>query len=272
MLYSIDLETLMSKHPIGQPWLTAIYRVPTKPSTLRVGVWKQAKELGGLAIQQSTYLFPDTPEVRLGLSQLMRQVEQGGGEGTILEIPSIDPEKEAQFVADMDRLRDEEYAEVAEDLEEIISHIDRKVARGTFDESEIEDARGDLDRARALFESITSRDYFVAPQRTRVLEVLQRAQACLEEFSTPALTSNIASGSQGTAPPEDAAPAVKIKTRDVLARADIIERLHQIVDELERDQLAVNETQVGTLPPSAVLEVKFLDRNGKRKLELEVEW
>ena len=70
----------MSKHPIGQPWLTAIYRVPTKPSTLRVGVWKQAKELGGLAIQQSTYLFPDTPEVRLGLSQLMRQVEQGGGE------------------------------------------------------------------------------------------------------------------------------------------------------------------------------------------------
>jgi len=33
-----------------------------------------------------------------------------------------------------------------------------------------------------------------------------------------------------------------------------------------------NETQVGTLPAFAVLEVKFLDRNGKRKLELEVEW
>ena len=263
----------MSERPTGQAWLTVIYRVPTKPSTLRVGVWKQAKELGGLAIQQSTYLFPDTPEVRLGLSQLMRQVEQGGGEGTILEIPSIDPEKEAQFVADMDRLRDEEYAEVAEDLEEIISHIGRKVARGTFDESEIADARGDLDRARALFEAITSRDYFAAPQRTKVLEVLHRAQACLEESSAPTFASNVVSGPpEGTTPPDEAAPAVKIKTRDVLARADIIERLHQIVDELERDQLAVNETQVGTLPPSAVLEVKFLDRNGKRKLELEVEW
>ncbi len=264
----------MSKRPIGQAWLTAIYRVPTKPSTLRVGVWRQAKELGGLAIQQSTYLFPDTPEVRLGLSQLMRQVEQGGGEGTILEIPSIDPEKEAQFVAELDRLRDEEYAEVAEDLEEIISHIGRKVARGTFDESEIEDARGDLDRARALFEAITSRDYFAAAQRTRVLELLHRAQACLEESSSvPTLAPNVESGSQeGAATPEDAAPAVKIKKRDVLARADIIERLHQIVDELEHDQLAVNETQVGTLPPSAVLEVKYLDRNGKRKLELEVEW
>lgn len=87
------------------------------------------------------------------------------------------------------------------------------------------------------------------------------------------LAPNVESGSQeGAATPEDAAPAVKIKTRDVLARADIIERLHQIVDELEHDQLAVNETQVGTLPPFAVLEVKYLDRNGKRKLELEVEW
>lgn len=260
----------MPEHPTGQAWLTVIYRVPSKPSTLRVGVWKQAKELGGLAIQQSTYLFPDTPEVRLGLSQLMRQVEQGGGECTILEIPLIDPEKEAQFVADLVRLRDEEYAEVAEDLEEIISHIDRKVAHGTFDESEIEDARGDLDRARALFEAVTSRDYFAAPQRTRVLEVLHRAQACLEESSEPTLASNSESGPRGEAATE--APAVKTKMRDILARADIIERLHQIVNELERGQLVVNETQVGTLPMSAVLEIKFLDRNGKRKLELEVEW
>ena len=59
----------------GSTWIIVVYRVPSRPSTLRVAAWKKAKEVGSLALQQSTYLFPDRYFDRQGKRKLEIEVE-----------------------------------------------------------------------------------------------------------------------------------------------------------------------------------------------------
>jgi amphi-Trp domain-containing protein len=252
-----------------------IYRVPSKPSTLRVGIWKQTKELGGLPLQQSTYLLPDVPEVRLGLTQLQRQVEQGGGECTILEIPSLGTAQEQAFIQEFDRLRDEEYAEVAEDLGELVRHIDRKIARGRFDKDEVEDARGDLARAVALLGAIAARDYFGATRRDEVLKMSEDVTTKLDGYVAESSAQTGVALAAGEETGEDVAPEavrVKVKTRGVFARDEAIERVRTVISEFEDGSLVVDGTRVEGFPDSAMLEVEYAERNGTRKLEIEFKW
>ncbi len=257
-------------------WLTVIYRVPSNPSTLRVGIWKQTKELGGLPLQQSVYLLPDLTDVRLGLAQLERQVHQGGGECTILEVSSLDADVEETFVKEFNRSREQEYAEVAEDLEELLRHASRKLAQGRFDRGEIDDAHGDLARARALLEAIAARDYFGAKGQKETTRLAVETQEKLEHLIAQASGRSKVGHETDDEPGHDARAetlgGIKAKVREVLARDQLIGRLREVICELEDGSLLVDEVPVGSFPESAAFEVAYSDRRGKRTLAIEVQW
>jgi hypothetical protein len=251
-------------------WLTLIYRVPSKPSTVRVAVWKQAKELGGLPLQQSAYIFPDFPQVRFGVAQLRRQIERSGGESNLLEVPGVDEVQRRGFIEESNRLRDEEYSEVIEDCEALIQQIERKSARGRFDGVEADDARRDLDRVRDLFATVEQRDYFGAGRHDEIVSAIERAEAKLTAYEQRAVA-------QGAGSPEPGATAVtpaggKQKERTLYSRADVVPAAESVLRRLADGSLQVGELLVGQLPDSVVLELKYADRGGKRKLEIEIEW
>jgi hypothetical protein len=256
--------------PRDHGWLTLIYRVPSKPSTVRVAVWKQAKELGGLPLQQSAYVFPDFPKVRFGVAQLRRQIEQSGGESNLLEVPAVDETQQRGFIEESNRLRDEEYSEVIEDCEALIQQIERKSTRGRFDGAEAEDARRDLERVRDLFATVEHRDYFGAGRHGEIVSAIERAEAKLSAYEQRA-----AAEGAGASVPEaaSATPAGgKQKERGLYSRADVVPAAEAVLGRLADGSLQVGELQVGELPDSVVLELKYADRGGKRKLEIEFEW
>lgn len=252
-------------------WLTLIYRVPSKPSTVRVAVWKQAKELGGLPLQQSAYIFPDFPEVRLGIAQLRRQIEQSGGESNLLEVPAVDETQRRAFVDESNRLRDEEYAEVLEDFEALIQQVERKSARQRFDLAETEDAFRDFDRVRDLFAAVSQRDHFGASRRGEVASMLADAQAKLAAYGQRA-RAEAAEETGAQAASATAGAGGKQKERTLHSRTDVIPAAEAVLRRLADGSLRIGDLQVGELPDSVILELKYADRGGKRKLEIELEW
>lgn len=254
-------------------WLNVIYRLPSKPSTLRVNVWKQVKELGGLSLQQSTYAFPDRPEVRVGLAQVRRQVEEGGGEAVLLEVPNLDKPTEEAFIAELVRLRDDEYAEIVEDCEELSHRLVRKTGREHFDREELVDAREDLARIREHFEAISRRDYFGRSEADGAGARLAACEQALAEFAGQVADAR-EDDSRTDASQEGSAQAKRMReqVRTACDMHDAIAAARRALDDFEHGALTVGSTHVDRGDGTAILELKYSDRNGRRCLEIELEW
>jgi hypothetical protein len=255
-------------------WLIVIYRVPSKPSTVRVGVWKLAQALGGLPLQQSVYMFPDRPEVRVGLVQLRRRVEDGGGEMTLFEISDMAPEKARALAEGLNRLRDEEYAQIIEDCAAMAHRLDRKTEHGHFDRDDARDARDDYERMRERFDATVARDYFSGSRRLAaqeaVAECAKQVVAFIERVGAgvPApggVASEAASAAGGS-------KHMKEKEYGVYPTSAAVLRARAVLDSFEAGTLKIGGTELGTIAESTLMEIKYSDRNGKRCLEIEFEW
>jgi len=254
-------------------WLSVVYRVPSKPSTARIAVWKQAKELGGLPLQQSMYLFPDTPEMRLRLAQLERLVEQSGGESTILGVTALDDAQERTFTESFNQLRNEEYAEVIEDCQALLQHMEREIARGRFDTAEAEDVTRHLEKIRELAGAIVARDSFGSSRREEMLELVGRAEAALlagMKTVSDATDEDVAALAATSA--EAVSLGAKVQEQRVYARAELMRELQVAIHALGAGTMRVDDFAVPPLPESAMLKLKYSDRRGKRCVEIEVEW
>ncbi|MCE5202619.1 MAG: hypothetical protein LLG24_00120 [Actinomycetia bacterium] len=258
--------------PSSHGWLNVIYRLPSKPSTLRVSVWKQVKELGGLPLQQSTYAFPDRPDVREGLAQIGKLVEQGGGEAVLLEVPSVDAKTEAAFVSGLARLRDEEYEEIIDDCEEMTHRIERKTERQHFDREELLDARSDVARVRTHFEAILARDYFGSPRREGATEAVR---ACEERLAAFARHVRPDHGDLRASKSDKSGAATRHGRAHVRAEGaanDVIDGARRALEELEAGTLQVADTRVEPPQDAAAVDLDYSERAGKHSLRIDIRW
>ncbi len=82
-----------------QGWLMIVYRVPSTPSTSRITIWKKAKELGALPLQQSVYILPNVPRLKKALIELKEQILQLGGECKLVEAALLGEDQEKEIIA-----------------------------------------------------------------------------------------------------------------------------------------------------------------------------
>lgn len=164
-------------------WLLFIYRVPQEPPGRRTYVWRQLKQLGAAYLQQAAAILPDTPDLRAGLAALAAKVREFGGEASLLETTSADPTWEAETIARFNRGRDEEYAELVENVERFEDEVARESRRGKFTFAELEDLEADWEKLGRWRERIAARDFFDAPSRAAADAILERARAALAAFT-----------------------------------------------------------------------------------------
>jgi hypothetical protein len=164
-------------------WLLFIYRVPQDPPGRRTYVWRQLKQLGAAYLQQAAAILPATPDLRVALSALAERVREFAGEASLLETTSADPAWEAETIARFNRGRDEEYAELIENVERFEDEIARESRRGKFTFAELEDLESDWEKLGRWRARIRARDFFDAPSRGTADAVLERARLALEAFT-----------------------------------------------------------------------------------------
>jgi len=78
----------MSKREIVTPittarWLLLIPQLPSKPAYLRVKIWRRLQRLGAISVKNSVYVLPASEQALEDFQWLLREIEQGGGEGMV---------------------------------------------------------------------------------------------------------------------------------------------------------------------------------------------
>ncbi len=164
-------------------WLILTYKVPSEPTRFRTYLWRQVKALGCLHLQQAAWLLPNTPVLEAELKKLVSRVEEFGGEASLLAVSSPDAEWEARVIDGFNAIRDEEYAEIAENEERFEDEVRRETRKRKFTFAELEDLEADQEKLKKWMAKVEERDFFRAPGRMEAEKRLSEGAKSLERFT-----------------------------------------------------------------------------------------
>jgi hypothetical protein len=164
-------------------WLLLIYRVPQDPPGRRTYVWRQLRQLGAVYLQQAAAVLPDRAEMRSALEALAERIRSQDGEVSLLETTSPSADWERELITRFNRARDEEYAEVVENVERFEDEIRRECRKGKFTFAELEDSESDWEKIERWQARVIARDFFGAAARAEADAALERGKQMLNEFA-----------------------------------------------------------------------------------------
>jgi hypothetical protein len=61
-------------------WLLLHYKLPNKPSALRVYTWRKLKRLGAILLHEAVWILPDLPRTAEQVQWLTAEIQEMGGE------------------------------------------------------------------------------------------------------------------------------------------------------------------------------------------------
>ncbi len=61
-------------------WLLLHYKLPSKPSALRVYVWRKLKRLGAILLHEAVWVLPDQPRIAEQVQWLTAEIQEMGGD------------------------------------------------------------------------------------------------------------------------------------------------------------------------------------------------
>jgi hypothetical protein len=152
-------------------WLVLILSFPVHPSSLRVKAWRRLRAIGAVALKNSVYLLPFTPENQEQFQWLTQEVQKDGGEATLLTVDQIQSLKPAEVVRLFQQVRNHDYHALAERYRKILRGLERTGKERTAARRDEELARlgRELERVREI-------DFFEAPgyqEVTRLQETIE---------------------------------------------------------------------------------------------------
>src|SRR5262245_61220687 len=119
----------MKQSTTKRDWVLLIHQLPARPTNLRVRIWRQLQKLGAVVIKNSVYLLPASDKTNEDFQWLKQEIESAGGEATVLRASSVEGTTDQEIVALFQKARDEEFAQVAAELEALAGAI-KGQARG----------------------------------------------------------------------------------------------------------------------------------------------
>jgi hypothetical protein len=147
--------------PMGRDesaWLLLIHQIPPKPGYLRVKIWRRLQALGAVAIKNTVYALPLREQTTEDLQWVLREIVEGGGDGTLCEARFVDGLTDSQVEALFHSARDADYAQIADEARRLEGS-----ATDTIESRETLTAQ--LARLRRRFADVTVIDFFGAPGR-----------------------------------------------------------------------------------------------------------
>jgi len=163
-------------------WLLLIYTVPSDPSRLRATVWRELKKAGAVYLRDGVAVLPDRTETRSTFHAIAEKITELGGQATLVEGATLNPEREASLMAQANANRDEEYAEVLGEAKRFLEHARREREHRELTYTELEEIEADLGKLKRWVEQIRTRDYFGATTSDRLDMLLGECDAALAAF------------------------------------------------------------------------------------------
>jgi hypothetical protein len=143
-------------------WLLLIHQLPPKPNALRVKIWRRLQQVGAVAIKQSVYVMPLSEQSREDLSWTLKQIVEGGGDGSISEARFIEGLSDEQILVLFHKARKLDY-------EKLIQEANALHAEWSSGESDPKDpatkGQAQLTKLRRRLDETAAIDFFHTPER-----------------------------------------------------------------------------------------------------------
>ncbi len=186
---------------IPSSFLMFVYRMPTKPTSARVAVWRQLKKMGVLYLQQSVCVFPEGAAIRRDLQPILTKLVSSGGSFHLLPLGRLPGEERDKLVAQFRDQTAKHFAEIIENCEvNFQKEIEFETFRKNFTYEEAEEIRIEFEKIVNWYERVSQRDWFGAPNRDDAMAWLGRCEKLLETFEERVFENQAAA--DGGAPAE----------------------------------------------------------------------
>lgn len=143
-------------------WLLLIHQLPPRPAYLRVKVGRHLQRVGAVAIKNSVYALPFDEETQEDLQWVLREIVEGGGEGSIVEARFVDGLSDGQVVALFQSAREADLGDLAAQAREVAAAFPK---RGPPPENRRTEVANQIARLRRRLTELAAIDFFGAPGR-----------------------------------------------------------------------------------------------------------
>jgi len=133
-------------------------------------------------LQQGVILLPLTEDNQVRLQQLRNEVLEFEGTASLGQSTFLNQEDENSILNEFERLRNEEYEELAENCERLMYGLDRVTEKGKISFTELEENEIEFLKLKHRFEKITTRDFFQAKGKIKAQAILDKAQERLNGY------------------------------------------------------------------------------------------
>jgi len=120
-------------------WILLNYKLPAKPSALRVYVWRKLKRLGAILLNDAVWVLPDTPRTFEQFQWLAAEIQEMKGSANFWRASLVAGIPEEDLVEQFTKLVDQEY-------KELLKNLSRKNA--------------DFSKFSQQYQQIIAKDYF----------------------------------------------------------------------------------------------------------------
>lgn len=163
-------------------WRIVTYRLVGEGSRHRVGVWRELRRVGALALQSATWAIPSGDGFDEGLHKAVELVERSGGQALVLDVdPSSAslPELEHLYTSE----REAEWIEFISECDKAGAEIQAEIAKEKFTLAELDEEEHSVDRLRRWYRDLRNRDLFGASSAPEGETRLKKCQEMLEDFA-----------------------------------------------------------------------------------------
>ena len=132
-------------------WLLLHYKLPNKPSALRVYIWRKLKRLGAILLHEAVWVLPDQPRTAEQVQWLTAEIQEMGGEAYSWKATAILGENDESITQ-----------QFKEQVEAVYSDLLKKLAK----------KRVDLQEVSRAYQQAAAQDFFHSELGLRVREKL----------------------------------------------------------------------------------------------------
>ena len=150
-------------------WLVLIHQIPPKPDALRMKIWRRLQQIGAVAIKQSVYVMPLSEQSREDLSWTLKEIVDGGGDGSISEIRFVEGLTDEQVITQFQNARKSDYEKIIQDA----NHLLAEWSSGEIDlKGPSAKTNSQVEKLQRQFDCIAAIDFFEAPERRAAQQLL----------------------------------------------------------------------------------------------------
>ena len=98
-------------------WLLLHYKLPTKPSALRVYIWRKLKRLGAILLHEAVWVLPDLPRTAEQIQWLAAEIQEMGGNAYYWRANSVLGEHDESITQQFNEQVDKVYSDLLKRME-----------------------------------------------------------------------------------------------------------------------------------------------------------